>query len=73
MYRSHRSTRYEYATDCIDEVEELQCMTCKFAEPIPDISYMCDAQLDILLEQPVDFMTEEANGKVVCHRYEAAT
>ena len=70
MYRPHRSVLFEYATDAIEYVEELQCSTCKYKDPVLDVSIMCDAQLDILLEHDIDFMDEREDGTIVCNRWE---
>lgn len=71
MYNPHRSLAYEYAFDAIEDVESNQCVSCKFADTMPD-SIMCwEAQGNIMFEKPVEFMDELANERVVCRRYEA--
>ena len=72
LYRSHRSERYEYAIYVVQDVEENQCAGCKFKETDKDVGLMCEqADLDILLEEPVVFMEELEDGRVVCNKYEA--
>lgn len=72
LYRSHRSERYEYAIYVIQDVEENQCAGCKLQETDKDVGLMCEqADLDILLEEPVAFMEELEDGRVVCNKYEA--
>lgn len=72
MYKPHRSERYEYAIYVIEDVEERQCSSCKFQETDKDIGLMCkQADIDILLEEPVAFMEELEDGRVVCNKYEA--
>ena len=72
MYNPHRSERYEYAIYVIEDVEANQCVGCKFQETDKDVGLMCEqADLDILLEEPVAFMEELEDGRVVCQKYEA--
>lgn len=66
MYIPRRTDKFEYAADAIHFVETYQCHNCVFQEPEGP---MCsEAAINILLEEPVDFMDEIA-GLPTCNRY----
>ena len=67
MYIPRRTDKFEYAADAIHFVETYQCHTCAFQEPEGP---MCsEAALNILLEEPVDFM-DEHDGLPICNKYQ---
>ena len=65
MYKPRRTDKFEYAADVIQFVETFQCRVCLFQEPEGP---MCsEAALNILLEEPVDFM-DEIGGVPFCKK-----
>lgn len=72
LYRPHRSERYEYGIYVVQDIEENQCAGCTFQETDKAVGLMCrQADIDILLGEPVAFMEELEDGRVVCNEYEA--
>ena len=65
MYKPRRTDKIEYAADAIRFVETIQCCNCIFQEP--DGPMCSEAALNILIEEPVDFM-DEIGGMPVCNR-----
>ena len=67
MYKPRRTDKFEYAAEVIEFVEDRHCHSCVFA--VEDGGPMCyEASVNILLEEPVDFM-EEIAGLPTCNRY----
>jgi hypothetical protein len=68
MYRPHRDYRFEYVTDAINHIEQLQCGSCVFREE-GEYPMCLPISGNIILEEPVEEINDLGRAGLVCTKY----
>jgi hypothetical protein len=68
MYRPHRDHRFEYVTDVINHIEEIQCGSCVFRED-GEFPMCLPISGQLILEEPVEEINDLGSDGLTCTKY----
>lgn len=68
MYRPHRDRRFEYVTDAINHIEEIQCGSCVFREK-GEFPMCLPISGQLILEEPVEEIDDLDERGLLCTKY----